>query len=335
MWRWIVIGLFVTALVIESPETASSRSADERVLHPVYPRLLDDPPQIASPCRMEDGREILVATLKNGKHAFMPVTVENGKPLHYSRRIPCVYGKDQQLYVDRGDFPTLAETGLHREAELDAKNMITGLPVEVITYVGRPGRFSGAGFMADDEDILSVLRGDNTLVRALGLTHPQMARPLFHVWNMILQEIEAGTLARFSNVQHFVYNGRKVSLQAEGTKGWQVSIFQDEIQGRFDLDVRRSLVPAEESLLQRRYSQLSQAQMAQMREKLTHLHFSEMAPYYIMRYGFYEGHTTYRADPITIACIFGLKTIEGIEEALPGHLYRALTHHFTAPDAAR
>jgi hypothetical protein len=334
MWRWIVMGLFVAAQPIEASETVSYRGSGEQVSYPLYPHLLNDPPEIPSPCRREDGRETLTASLKNGKYALIPVTVENGKPLHYSRRIPSVYGKDQQLYVDRGDFPTLAETGLHSDVELDGKNTITGVPVEVITYIGRPGRLSGAGFMADDEDLLSVLKGDNTLVRTLGLTHPQMARPLFHVWNMILQQIEAGALGRFSNVQHFFYNGRKVSLRAEGTKGWQVSIFQDEIQGRFDLDVRRSLAPAEESFLRGRYSHLSPAQMTELREKLTHLHFSETAPYYIMRYGFYEGHTTYRADPITIACIFRLKTVEEVEQAFPGDLYRALTHHFTAPDAA-
>ena len=48
-----------------------------------------------------------------------------------------------------------------------------------MTELGRPGRSSGAGFMAQDEDVLSVLRGDNHLVSQLGLTHTKMARPLF------------------------------------------------------------------------------------------------------------------------------------------------------------
>ncbi|MCU0914304.1 MAG: hypothetical protein MUC88_07070 [Planctomycetes bacterium] len=260
----------------------------------------------------------------------MPVTVENGKPLHYSARVPSVYGKDQQLQVGQSDFPSLAATGLHAEAELEGRDKITGLPVDVITYIGRPGKFSGAGFMADDENILSVLTGDNHLVRTLGLTHPQMAKPLYHVWNMILQEIEAGTLARFSNVRHFLYHGREITFRAEGMKGWQISIFQDEIQGRFDIDVQRSLTPGENRFLRDRYSHLSNTQVTELEGRLTHLHFSEMAPYYIMRYGFYEGHTRYRADPIAVACIFGLKTVEEIQEAFRGRLYEALTHHFMA-----
>jgi hypothetical protein len=236
--------------------------------------------------------------------------------------------------VDRGDFPALARTGLHAETELDGKGMITGVPVDVITYIGRPGRFSGAGFLADDEDIVSVLKGDNELVRKLGLTHPQMAKPLFHVWNTILQEIECGKWGRFSGIQCFLYNGNKVTLRAESMKGWQNSIFQDEIQGRFDIDIRRQLTVAERAFLRGKYAHLSDTQMAELEERITHLHFSEMVPYYIMRYGFYEGHTSYRADPIAIACIFGLRSIEDIEHAFPGRLPRTLSGHFAGEGTA-
>jgi hypothetical protein len=320
MWHWISICLSINVMI------------HQPIPHPLYPSLLDDPPDISSPYLTEDGTEILTAILKDGKYALMPVTVENGTPLHYSKRVSSVYGKDQQLHVNRGDFPSLAATGLHTETELDGKDRITGIPVDVITYIGRPGRLSGAGFMADDEDVISVLKGDNDLVRTLGLTHPQMAKPLYHVWNMILKEIECGTLGRFSSVGHFLYNGRKVTLRAEGMKGWQVSIFQDEIQGRFDIDVQRTLTPAERCFLHDRYSHLSDAQRAELEEKLTRLHFSEMAPYYIMRYGFYEGHTSYRADPIAIACVFGLKSVGETEGAFRGRLYTALTRHFTEED---
>jgi len=52
------------------------------------------------------------------------------------------------------------------------------------------------------------------------------------------------------------------------------------------------------------------------------------ATYYIRHYGFYERHTEYRADPIAIACIFGLKTTEEIEDAFRGGLHRILINHF-------
>jgi len=54
-----------------------------------------------------------------------------------------------------------------------------------------------------------------------------------------------------------------------------------------------------------------------------------MIPYYIMRYGFYERHTSYWTDPIAIACIFELKNVEEIEIAFEGNLYRTLMNHFT------
>ena len=159
-----------------------------------------------------------------------------------------------------------------------------------------------------------------------------MARPLYHVWNMILQEIKCGKLRRFSGIQSFFYNGNEVTLRVESMKGWQISIFHDEIQGRFDIHVQRKLTAAERSFLRGKYPHLSDTQMVELEERITHMHFSEMAPYYIMRYGFYEGHTSYRADPIAIACIFELKSVEEIENAFRGSLHRILINHFTEED---
>jgi hypothetical protein len=304
-------------------------SYDQNTFH-LYPQTLDKLPEITSPYTTEDGQEILLASLKNNQYALIPVTIENGDPLHYSKRVKSSLGKDQQLLVDTGNFPTLGRTGVHSESELGATEMITGFPVSLITYIGRPGRFSGAGFMADDEDIISVLKGDNRIVMKLGLTHPQMAKPLFHVWNIILKEIELGKWARYwDNIPYFFYNGKKVMLKAHGTKGWQISIFQDEIQGSFDIDVRRDLSDKEKLFLKNSYPQLSPDQLNEFEKKLSGIHFSEMAPYYIMRYGFYEGHTDYRSDPLAIAFIFGLMSLEEIEKLFQGHLYKTLTNHFT------
>lgn len=311
------------------PENASSDSARLGIPYPLYPKVLDKRPDISSPYLAGDGTEILTAVMRDDKYVLIPVTVEKGEPLHYSKRVSSVYGKDKQLFVDCGDFPTLAKTGLHADTELNGKKMITDFPVDLITYIGRPERFSGAGFMAGDEDIISVLKGDNKIVKKLGLTHPEMAKPLYNVWNMILEEIKFGKLRRFSGIQCFFYNGNKITLRAEGMKGWQVSIFQDEIQGRFDIDIQRNISAEEKSFLRDRYIHLTETQMAELEQRITRFHFSEMAPYYIMRYGFYEGHTSYRADPIAIACIFNLKSLEEIENAFQGKLYKTLITHFT------
>ncbi|MBN2130949.1 MAG: hypothetical protein JW741_15715 [Sedimentisphaerales bacterium] len=353
MWRCIAVCVFVNAMVVaecssktletqskaagrqaragasNGPQTVSSLVTYQQRKYALYPRHLDKRPDIPSPYAAEDGTEIVTALMKNGQYALLPVTVENGSPLLYSVRVPTLYGKDRQLPADHGDFPALAKTGLHCEAELDNKETITGMSVDVITYIGRPGRFSGAGFMADDEDIISVLKGDNDLVRRLGLTHPQMAKPLFHMWNMILKEIECGRFGRFSGVQAFFYNGKKVLFKAESMKGWQRSIFQDEVKGRFDIDVRCDLTAQERAFLKENYAHLSDLEMAEFEESLTRFHFSEMVPYYITRYGFYEGHTDYRADPVAITRIFNLKTIQQIETTFPTNLHKTLKNHFT------
>ena len=228
---------FVLCTVFFFPVSLYSQKTQADILYydqqsyPLYPAVCEQMPDIPSPFTTEQGMEVIIALTKEDKYALIPVTVENGEPLHYSRRIKSRFGKDQQLQVNSGDFPALAATGLHAKSELDRKTMITGLPVSVITYIGRPGRFSSAGFLAEDEDLISVLKSDNQLVKKMGLTHPQMAKPLFHVWNIILKEIEIGEWKRFwDNIPYFIYNGKSIFLKARGTKGWQTSIFQDEIQ---------------------------------------------------------------------------------------------------------
>jgi hypothetical protein len=53
-----------------------------------------------------------------------------------------------------------------------------------------------------------------------------------------------------------------------------------------------------------------------------------MEPHYSRWYGFYEGHTRWRTDPIAIAFIFGLRSLEEIEAAFPGRLPELLATHF-------
>jgi hypothetical protein len=64
-------------------------------------------------------------------------------------------------------------------------------------------------------------------------------------------------------------------------------------------------------------------------ERLTRIRSGEMVPYYIQRYGFYEGHTDYRADPLALARIFGLKSLREIEGLYPGRLYDVLTQAYS------
>jgi hypothetical protein len=335
MRRWaagamILAGAFVSFLPIESGAERPSQITYDQTLYYFYPQLYDRRPDIPSPFITEDGIEIAVVCTKAARYGVFDVTVENDDSLNY---INNKQGRGLQLTVDTADFPTLAVTGLHAEQELARTVTITGKPVTEITRIGRPEMSSGVGFMAQDEDVLSILKGDNRLVRRLGLTHPQLARPLFHVWNIVYahEQVCNRKDRPVENPDWISYDGRKIYIGAGSGHGWQESIFNDEILGMFQLEIWRELTDQEAKFLKEQYPQLTGKQFDELKRKLSYIHTGEMVPYYIRRYGFYEGHTGYRADPIAVALIFGLKSIEQIEQAFDGGLYRTLTEHFT-PD---
>jgi hypothetical protein len=259
-------------------------------------------------------------TASNG-WAVIPVTLENSEK------------KGRQLMVDAVDFPALAGNGVHAEKELDAARTITGRSVAEITALGRPGGLSIYGFMADDEDIISVLRGDNRLVVAMKLTHRELARPLFHIWNMICTDLDLGRWSmaehRWKNIQSVLYHGKTVLLNAGDTKGSQRSIFNDGFDdGSFWIEIGRDLEAGEKAFLAERYRHLTSEQREVLVTHLSSMRTGEMEPHYIMWYGFYEGHTAWRADPLAIAFIFGLRSLEELEKAFPGRLYEVLTQHY-------
>jgi hypothetical protein len=328
-WLLIVSIIAVSFIApIASQETKIKPQNQATESFKFFPHTYDRCPELSSPCTMDDGTEIVVAYTKDDKFALIPVTLEKGESLGYREKD---WHEIRLMEVDAGDFPTLARTGVHSELELDHTRRITGRSIAEITDSGRPEGSSGAGFMSEEEDIITVLKGDNRLVKKLELTHPQLARPLFHIWNIIRWvSFTSQNLGRsISGVDHFLYNERKIHLIKGGGRGWQDSIFNDEILGMYQIEFSSELDEEEKTFLQEKYPNLSKEQMEDLQKKLSSIRTGEMVPFYSMRYGFYEGHTGYRADPIAISFIFGLKSLEDIEKAFEGNLYRALTEHFT------
>ena len=325
----IVLLIAISSMVLTaSQETQTKQHTQIKESLKFFPHTYDQWPELPSPYMMKDGTEIVVALTKDNKFTLIPVTVEKGEPLGYREKD---WDKIRVLEVDAEDFPTLARTGLHSEIELDYTRQITGRSIAEITDSGRPEGSSGAGFMGKDEDIISVLKGDNRLVKKLGLTHPQLAKPLFHVWNIArwIGYTSRSVGRSIGGIDNFMYNRKKVRLISAGGRGWQSSIFNDEILGMYHLEFCIELNEDEKAFLREKYSNLSSEQMTDFLKMLSHIHTGEMVPFYIMRYGFYEGHTGYRADPIAISLIFGLRSLEEIEKAFEGNLYKALTEDFT------
>ncbi len=115
-----------------------------------------------------------------------------------------------------------------------------------------------------------------------------------------------------------IYNGHEIKFEIQGSRGWQESIFNDEILGTGYIHVWRELNSKEIDFLKINYSQLSPTQFEQLQEMVSRFHTSEMVLFYINRYGFYEGHTEYRPDTVTVALIFGLTLIEDAHRASSG-----------------
>jgi hypothetical protein len=141
--------------------------------YPVYPALLDSPPRIESLWRSADGREYVVIETMEGRYGLADATIEECAP------------KGRQMLVDHEDFPSLADTAVHAEADLDGKKRLTGRMVEEINDLALPGGLSTDGFLAVGEDVFSVLKQDNQVVKKLGLSHAELARPLMHLWNLV------------------------------------------------------------------------------------------------------------------------------------------------------
>ena len=174
----------------------------------LYPETLDEAPAIPSPLTTTDGTELMVAVTSDGKYAIVPVTLK---------------ASERQCDADAADFPTLARSGLHSEIELDLTRTITGRSVVEIAEFGRPGYLSDDGFLEVGEDVISILKDDNDTVTALGLTHPELARPLFHIWNMMNVDLDLNrwNMAehRWGNVTAVLSHGRRVKLAPATPRG--------------------------------------------------------------------------------------------------------------------
>ncbi len=293
------------------------------------PGYYTDKPDLPSPAILRDGSELVLLKIDNERYTLLVATVENGEPFDYKRRL---YGKGNQLLADEEDFPCLARTGLHSEKELKNTKIITERSVSQITIDGRPWGSSGVGFMTDDETIMSVILGDNRIVKSLGLTHPDLARPLFHLWN-ISREFENFSIDTITGdriqMQAMVYNGNEVKAEISGSRGWQESIFNDEILGSGHIYISRELNKDEQEFLNQNYGNLSEDKFEELKNMLFNIHTGEMVFFYINRYGFYEGHTEYRIDPVAVALIFGMRSIEDAHNAAGGDLYKYFTSPFT------
>jgi hypothetical protein len=313
--------ILALSLSILFPSCSQSNLIEiDNLSYEIYPAVNEIRPDLPSPFLSDTEDEYVIAVTKDDKYAIVPVTLNNS------------YGICQQLIIDTMDFPMLAKTGLHDENQLSRVKTITGWPADTITELGRPHGLSQSGFMAEDEDIISVIKADNRFVRQMIMTHPQLAKPLFHVLNMMHMDLslDRWNMARhrWDNIPCFFYNGNKVFVEVYDTKGGQKSIFNDSIEGAFHIKLWHEFDEREIQYLKKHYNHLTQIELDEFKSRLSFLNVGEMQPQYIMRYGFYEGHTYWRACPIAISYIFGFKSLEELDKIFEGNLHEITSDHY-------
>ncbi|MBE0565594.1 MAG: hypothetical protein IH621_06555 [Krumholzibacteria bacterium] len=283
--------------------------------YPLYPATTETCPDLPSPLDAR-GREYVIVELKDGTFGLIDVTRAD---------------HPEQVSAD-DEFPHLAATGLHDQAGLAFLTSLNGRPLADIDRDARPGALSADGFLAADESVRAVITGDDRLVRAMGLTHPDLARPLWHIWNLMQIDLDLGrwNMAhhRWENIRRMKYNGCWIFLDAHDTKGGQQSPFGDGLEGAFWMVFWRPVPVAEQEWLHERYGHHGPTGWNELLGRLTRIYTGEMEAFTITRYGFYEGHTDWRVDPLGAAWLFGLRSFPELEAAFPGELDRAVLEHW-------
>jgi len=285
--------------------------------YPLYPATTAQCPDLPSPLTI-DGREYVIFEVHDGTFGLADVTLAD----HPEQVTAAV------------EFPALAARGLHDAAELDAVATVNGRTWAEIDEAARPGGLSWNGFVAADESAKTVIRADNELVRTLGLTHPDLARPLWHIWNLMQHDLDLDRWSmahhQWRNVRRLKYHDHWIELDAHDTKGGQKSPFGDPLDGGFWMVFRRALTDDESAWLHEHYGRLDPARWDEMVGTLSRVYTGEMVAFFITWYGFYEGHTAWRVDPVGAARVFGLRTLEELEAAFPGRLDEVLLEHHVA-----
>ena len=99
-------------------------------------------------------------------------------------------------------------------------------------------------------------------------------------------------------------------------------------EGSFWIEITGEITAQEPAFLKKLYSRLGEGEADRLVRALTRIRAGEIQPHCIPWRGFYEGKTPWRTDPITIAFVFGLRTLEEIDNAFRGRLHEVMTTRF-------
>lgn len=217
-------------------------------------------------------------------------------------------------------------------SSLDSLTHLNGVPIATIEARAKPGGWSTGGFIGRDETFLGVLQRDWKTISLLGLTHTEMADHL--------RTIRAGARAFYGEQSgvtsydytqfpgmkalvegmhgaSFVHRPQTIRVTVETYGGHQEDIFKTG--GRMQLN--QGVVVDSEWNWCRDFVY----QNTTTGQKIT-------VPYglfeYIRRYGFYEGTTAYRVDPLQLISVITGERREDIQMFLQMREVEALIPKF-------
>jgi hypothetical protein len=165
--------------------------------------------------------------------------------------------------------PKFIVGGVNSTETIRSLTTLAGKPIQDLEFIMRPGRWSGDGFLGEDEPLIEVLALDNDTVLSHGLTHQELAAPLEFFLELAESELP-NTLE--------VY-GRKYKVIRQGWASGQASPFGD---GLSNVDI--TIIDVEANVM---------------------LTYSGLLVPMIKKWGFYEGEgTNYRVSPKQIVEFF-------------------------------
>lgn len=179
----------------------------------------------------------------------------------------------------RGGF---VHNGMNTTEAILNTQEINGVHVAVLSTRMRPGSYSTAGFMGQKEDLRTIMATDNDTVLGFGTTHQALAKPLLEtatmVDNCLFADGPVDIKKAPGNVIQFFEgpDAPRYFVSFDGWMGYQHSPFEDGLLTSRDTTI----------------TNLTSGHR---------LHFSNLLPHLIYRYGFYEGEgTSYRLSPQAI-----------------------------------
>jgi hypothetical protein len=310
------IALFVFSLcvLIESPREVFAKAPPSTRIHS---ETMGRKEKEENPPPVYDVKVVGQGHISDRFRSDNPYTSSRPKPFYYKADIDKM-GKNAFLIA-----------GINCDSTLEREDLtITGLPIKDLERLARPQRrpdlkLSNDGFILENTGLKELLLEDNRSVRAMGLSHQQVAEPLIQAIDAFQESWLRGDPVE-SGVE-FTIDGQVYTVRGQGMMDsslagltasskskkdsnfqpyWKEKTAEERKTGHYCrsgwLGSGLQGTPFNDDL----YTDLVIQITNPNGQKLV---VDGITPHMAYRYGFYQGNPSYRTEPKKIAEFFGLK----------------------------